>query len=275
MVDAAYSGALVRSAHYSRRPPPNIHPDHLSGEVEPDIFAAHVATPDRQSGTVWPSPQQFTPLSNMPNLAQVPVTHWFDGVAPVPTNVPYGTAQQEMQDRMMVDHSDTNYVPDSIRLYQHETEGMLTEWNVGRMPQNAGEDPGEDLQYLVNGKNSYDHTNQPNEVYQGDAANVGRYRLGVKTNVYGLYEYPMGKFGQDSLVHAYTGLHPQFPNEKPVMRNTSPYTPNSTGTAHWAPARSNQTPSNFGLPSETAMTDYATVSNSGYSSDFVSDDGRL
>jgi hypothetical protein len=180
-----------------------------------------------------------------------------------------------MQNRLIADHSAVNYVADSIRLYLHESEGMLAEWNVGRMPQNAGEDPGEDLQYLVNGKNSYDHTNLPNEVYQGDEANVGRYRLGMKTNVYGLYNNPLGKFGQDALVHAYTGLHAQFPTDKPPMTDTSPYTPNSTGTAHWGPARPYQVPSTFALPSETALTDYATVSNSGYASDFISDDGRL
>lgn len=270
----AYSGALVRKAHYSQRPPPpGLAQDHFTGETDPDLFESRVVTPSAQMGTVWPRPEDFAPLSNMPNLAQVPVSHWFNGVTPVPSNVPYGVAQQEMQDRMMVDHSDTNYVPDSIRLYQHVTEGMAALFTVGRMPQNAGEDPGQNLQYLVNGTNSYDHTNQPNEVYTGDAANVGRYRLGLKTEVFGLYEYPLGKFGQDPLVHAYTGLHPAFPTEKPQMEHTAPFTPNSTGTAHWAPAPSNQIPGNFGLPSETAMTDYATVAVAAYS-DF-DDDGRL
>lgn len=270
-----YSGAAVRAAHYAQRPPPpGLAKDHFTGAVEPDIFDPHVDTPSAQSGTVWPSPDDFAPLSNMPNLAQVPVSHWFNGVAPVPSSVPYGVAQQEMQNRMMVDHTVANYVPDSVRLYQHMSEGMVAEFNIGRLPQNAGEDPGQDLQYLVNGRNSYDHTNQPNEVYTGDAANVGRYRLGVKTNVYGLYEYPLGKFGQDPIVHAYTGLHPQFPVDKPVMSGTAPFTPNSTGTAHWSPATSNQVPSNFALPSETAMTDYATVADSGYQSVFI-EDGRL
>lgn len=271
----AYSGALVRSAHYSQRPPPaGLAQDHFTNAVEPDIFDSQVDTPGYQAGTVWPTPENFAPLSNQPNLAQVPVSHWFAGVAPVPTNVPYGVAQQQMQDRMMVDHSATNYVPDSIRLYQHATEGMVVDWEVGRMPQNAGVDPGEDLQYLVNGTNSYDHTNLPNEVYQGDEANVGRYRLGRNEKIFGLYEYPLGKFGQDGMVHAYTGLRPQFPYDKPAMEGTAPFTPNSTGTAHWLPARSNQIPSNFGLPSETAMTDYATVPVPDYQSDFY-DDGRL
>jgi hypothetical protein len=157
-----------------------------------------------------------------------------------------------------------NYVPDSIRLYLHATEGQANQFIVGRMPQNAGEDPGASLQYLVAGRNSYDATNKPNEVYEGDPANVGRYRLGVKTNVWGLYDTPLGKFGQDAQLHSYTGLHPQFPVDKPSMQDTAPYTPNSTGTDHWLPAAFAQIPSMFSLPSETVMTD-ATVA----SGDFV------
>jgi len=175
-----------------------------------------------------------------------------------------------MQNRLIADHSAVNYVPDGIRLYQHYSEGMAAEWVVGRMPQNAGVDPGEELAYLVNGTNSYDRTNQPNEVYQGDDANVGRYRLGRNSQVFGLYESPLGKFGQDALVHAYTGLIPAFPVDKPQMKDTAPYTPNSTGRARWFPAVPNQIPSNFALPSETTMTDYATVADAGYS-DFVED----
>jgi hypothetical protein len=91
-----------------------------------------------------------------------------------------------MQERMMLDHADSNYVPDSYRRYLHATQGQNNQWIVGRMPQNAGVDPGENLRYLVAGNNSYDATNQPSDVYGGDAANVGRYRLGVDTKVYGL-----------------------------------------------------------------------------------------
>lgn len=274
-MSGAYSGALVRAAHYAQRPPPpGLAQDHFTGQVEPDVFRPKVDTPADQTGTVWPTPVEFAPLSNQPNLAQVPVTHWYSGDGPVPSSVPYGIAQQEFQNRFIADHAKSNYVPDGIRLYQHATEGMLAEWNVGRMPQNAGVDPGEELDYLVAGTNSYDYTNQPNEVYQGDQANVGRYRLGIKTNVYGLYESPIGKFGQDPLVHAYTGLHAQFPNAKPAMADTAPFTPNSTGTAHWDPTQPNQIPSTFALPSENTMTDYAMLSQSGAVSDFF-DDGRM
>lgn len=271
----AYSGALVRAAHYAQRPPPpGLAQNHFTGATSnPDIFDPDIDTPDKQTGTVWQSASDFAIQSNQPNLAQVPVSHWYNGQLPVPTSVPYEVAQQTMQDRMMVDHEDSNYVPDSVRLYQHASEGMVVDWHVGRTSQNAGVDPGDELDYLVAGTNSYDFTNQPNEVYTGDPANVGRYRLGMDQNIFGLYEYPIGKFGQDAIVHAYTGLTPALPSGKPAMADTSPYTPNSTGTAHWQPAQSNQVPSNFALPSETVMTDYATVANPGYS-DFI-DSERL
>jgi hypothetical protein len=190
------------------------------------------------------------------------VSHWWNGQPAVPSGEPYARAQQAMQKRLMLDHSVSSYVPDGIRLYQHATEGQVNEWLIGRPSQFAGTDlPDGPLKALGNGHNSYDQTNEPNEVYTGDAANVGRYRLGVKTNVFGLYENPIGKFGQDALLHSFTGLTPALPYEKAPMTDTAPYTPNSTGTAHWAPTPASQTPSQFGLPSETAITDYASAAD--------------
>lgn len=256
-MDTPYSGTAVRNGHYSYRPPvPGVNVDHTTPDPEPDPFNPQPDVPANQTGTIYSKDSQSANPSNMPSLAAQPIHHWYNGQPAVPSGEPYGRAQQAMQERMMVDHSDTNYVPDSIRLYQHATEGQSNQFIVGRMPQNAGEDPGENLQYLVNGRNSYDHVNQPNEVYAGDTPNVGRYRLGVKTNIFGLYENPLGKFGQDAQLHAYTGLHPQFPVDKPPMQDTAPYTPNSTGTSHWVPATFAQIPSMFSLPSETAVTDY-------------------
>ena len=261
-MDAPYSGQTLRAAHFSSRPPvPGVNYDHTNPDPEPDPFNPQPDTPPNQGGTILAGDDATAGQSNYPNLAQVPVTHWYDGQNPVGSGVPYGQAQQAMQERLMIDHADTNYVPDSIRLHQHATEGQANEFLVGRPSAYAGVDPGENLQYLVNGTNAYDHTNQPNEVYSGDAANVGRYRLGVKTNVWGLYENPLGKFGQDAQMHSYTGLSPQFPVDKEPMQNTAPYTPNSTGTAHWLPAAFAQVPSMFGLPSETSMTDYTASSD--------------
>jgi hypothetical protein len=258
MVDLPYSGAAVRGGHYSSRPPvPGVNTDHVTPDPEPDPFNPVPNQMHNQTANILISADEDAGQSGAPNLAQQPIHHWYNGELAVPSNVPTATSMQAVADRMLVDHSNVNYVPDSIRLYQHATEGQVNQFLVGRMPVNAGVDPGENLQYLVMGRNSYDATNKPNEVYEGDAANVGRYRLGVKTNVFGLYDNPLSKFGQDAQLHSYRGLRPQFPVDKPPMDNTAPYTPNSTGTAHWLPAAFAQVPSMFSLPSETALTDYS------------------
>jgi hypothetical protein len=280
MVDAPYSGTAVRGAHYAVRPSvPGFNVDHVTPDPEPDPFNPAPDVPSNQTGTVWADPADFAQISNQPNLAQVPVSHWFDGQPAVPAGTgheftPVAQRMQAFQERMLVDHEQVNYVPDGIRLYQHATEGQRNEFNVGRPSQFAGETITDGpLAGLQNGRNAYDATNQANEVYTGDDANVGRYRLGRKTNLFGLYEYPIGKFGQDALLHAYTGLSPYAPVDKPPMSNTAPYTPNSTGTAHWAPAQPNQVPSMFALPSETAITDYSAINQNGYTSDFIDEDG--
>lgn len=270
MVDSPYSGAAARQSRYRWRPPvPGVNADHTHPDPEPDLFNPVPETPAAQTGTVW----QYEPVnagqSGYPNLAQVPVTHIYNTPPPAGPGVPRVSAMQWMQDRMVEVHAQANYVPDSIRLYQHATEGQDNQFIVGRMPVAAGatiaDGPLAGLQY---GRNSYDAVNQPNEVYTGDAANVGRYRLGVKTNVFGLYENPLGKFGQDAMLRSGTGLYPDLPQAKPQMRNTAPYTPNSSGTAHWVPAVAQQQPYLFGLPSETAITDRSVAEGGDYVSDF-------
>lgn len=262
-VETPYSGTALRRAHYSTRPPvPGVNRDHFTPDPEPDPFSPVPTPAHNYPGTVLTQTVDDAPASNYPDPAAVPVTHWFNGQPSVPNGVPYGRAQQEMQDRLLTDHSVQNYVPDAFRRYNHATQGQNNQFVVGRMPQNAGVDPGEDLQYLVNGNNSYDHTNQPKpDVYTGDPSNVGRYRLGTDTRIWGLYQNPIGKFGQDAQLHSYTGLHPDLPQPKPQLKDTAPYTPNSTGTAHWFPAPFAQIPSLFGLPSETEMTDRVTVND--------------
>jgi hypothetical protein len=59
------------------------------------------------------------------------------------------------------------------------------------------------------------------------------------------------------------------------MTDTAPYTPNSTGTAHWSPAAANQAVSMFSLPSETVMTDYSLMADTEFVSDFADRNGRL
>lgn len=277
MVATPYSGAATRAGHFAIRPSvPGVNGDHLKPDPEPDPFNPQPATPAGQAGTVLAQDAPFHSDYAQPSLAAQPITHWYEGQPAVPSGVETASRMQAMQERMMLDHLDSNYIPDSVRLYQHATEGMVTDWVVGRPSQFAGaEVPDGPLAGLQNGTNAYDHTNQPNEVYGGaDPANVGRYRLGTKTVMFGLYENPIGKFGQDATIRAITPLSPQFPVDKPAMTGTAPYTPNSTGTAHWAPAPHNQVPSLFGLPSETAMTDYATATQAAPGSEF-SDGDRL
>jgi hypothetical protein len=275
MVDTPYSGTATRAAHFASRPPvAGVNADHFTPDPEPDPFNPVPDTPKDQAGTVLVGDQDEAQMSNYPTIGQ-PIRHWYAGEPAVQSGVPYATAQLAMQERMMVDHENSNYVPDSVRLYQHWSEGQANEFTIGRMPQNAGADPGENLQYLVNGRNSYDHVNQPNEVYAGDAANVGRYRLGVKTNVFGLYQNPVGRFGQDAQLHAYTGLHPAFPTDKEQIQDAAPYTPNSQGTQHWLPASFAQIPSLFALPSETVLTDYTTATESDMPVSDFDDRGRL
>lgn len=272
----SYSGAVIAAAQgrfRSRPPVAGVNSDHTHPDPEPDPFnpAPDVAK-NAVPGTIWGYEEYGAGQSGQPNLAQVPVSHWFPGLPAVPSNVPYGRGQQEMQNRMMVDHMPSAYVPDSVRLYQHATEGVEAQWIIGRMPRDSGATiPDGPLAGLQNGRNGYDAVNQPNEVYAGDAANVGRYRLGVKTNLFGLYENPAGKFGQDALLHAYTGLQPAFPTEKPRLENSAPYTPNSVGASYWFPAQPNQVPSLFGLPSETALTDFG-VASADFQSDFTDED---
>src|ERR1700748_1800294 len=195
MVDSPYSGTAIRAGHYASRPPvPGVNVDHTTPDPEPDPFNPAPETPGNQTGTVWANEIDFAQISNQPNLAQMPVSHWFDGRPPVPAGTgheftPQAQRLQAFQERMMLDHSVGNYVPDSIRLYQHATEGQANEFNVGRPSQFARETiPAGPLAGLGNGRNAYDQTNAPNEVYTGDDANVGRYRLGRKLNIWGLYQ---------------------------------------------------------------------------------------
>lgn len=280
MVVLPYSGYTSRlpARFHSRPSPPGAMPDHFNpnAHAEPDPFNPQPTPPPNQRGDVWVN-DDATEESTQRALAMQPITHWYNGQPAVPSGVPYPRAQQAMQERMMADHSVSNYVPDGIRLYQHATDGQANHFTIGREPVNAGVSLPEGAQYLANGKNSYDQTNGETAVYSGDPANVGRYRLGVKTEIYGLYAYPLGRFGQDALLHAYTGLVAQFPAQKRQMNEyAAPYTPSSSGAgAYWQPASSYQAPSFFALPSETSLTDYATTTDGPAPGDEFSNGGRL
>lgn len=270
-MDMPYSGYTSRAAHFSSRPSvPGVNADHLHPDPEPDPFNPQPVPPANQAGTVWSIDHPTHTGHTQEALITQGISHWYAGQAPVSSGVSTNNRMQAMQERMMVDHEDSNYIPDSIRLYQHFSEGFANLFTIGRPAQNANEDPGVNLQYLVNGTNSYDHTNEANEVYAGAPENVGRYRLGLLLQYFGLYQNPLGKFGQDASLRAYTGLTPALPYDKAQMKNTAPYTPNSTGTAHWFPTTPTQVPSMFALPAETSLTDFATAAGTlgGGNSDF-------
>lgn len=260
MVAKPYSGNVSRAAHFASRPSvPGVNDDHFKPDPEPDPFNPQPVPPPNQAGTVWANEVIPGTAHSEQSMITQGVSHWYNGQRPVSSGVSTANRMQAMQERFILDHGNDNYIPNPFRLFRHFSQGVALLWEVGRPAQNANEDPGVNLQYLVNGTNSYDHTNEPNEVYAGAPANVGRYRLGELARNFGLYEQPLSKNGQDASLRAYTGLSPAFPTDKPQMTNTAPYTPNSTGTAHWIPTPSNQQPSTFALPSETALTDFASA----------------
>ena len=164
--------------------------------------------------------------------------------------------------------------PDTSRKYRHATQGRSIEVTPGRRPWQTGEEVPDGSAYLQMGTNAYDRTNVPNEVYAGDAANVGRYRLGNRFEMYGLYTLP-GKVGLDTHLRAHTELAPAFPVDKPKLADTAPYTPSSRGTDTWILGQF-QIPSLFSPPSETVMTDREVAQGAGtFSGGGFDDRGRL
>jgi hypothetical protein len=152
---------------------------------------------------------------------------------------------------MVANHSQVDYRPDTYPVYKHADQGRSIQFVGGRAPWQAGESVPEEMAYLVMGRNAYDQTNQPNEVYSADQ---GRYRLGTTITDFGVYTQNT-KVGQDAELRAYTGLTPDLiPLDKPVPENAAPYTPAVSGSSYVTPAF--QIPSMFALPSETALTDF-------------------
>ncbi|MYS19160.1 hypothetical protein GA0115240_105811 [Streptomyces sp. DvalAA-14] len=270
---AAYSGALLRSAsaHFASRPPvPGVDPRHEHPDPDPDPFQPVPETPPAQTGDVW-SPQDASAYTEM---RDAPITHAGEFERPVPSNVHRWQRDIAWQARLMAAHAVQLFRPDTYVPYKHATQGQHIAYVQGNSPQNAGSTVSDDMAYLVMGRNSYDQTNGVTEVYGQEEGGNGRYRLGTRIEDWGLYEYPMGKFGQDAELRAYTGLEPQFPVDKPNVEDPAPYTPASSGTARWQ-LPTFQTPSFFSLPTETVMTDYEQATDvPAPVSDFV-DDGRM
>lgn len=255
MAEYAYSGALVRSAHFAYRPPvPGVSADHgpqPDTTVEPDLFSPEPQTPSGQNHDVW----QPADATGHTELAARPFSHDANLLCPLPMNVDPRYVHTVAQERLIANHSVIDYRADSSRYYKNATQGRSIEFIDGSAPQLAGVD-GPD--FLVAGTNSFDYTNQPNEVYAGDSANVGRYRVGKTVDDFGMYQF-WTKQGQDGDLRAYTGLHPQVPVDKPRVPDSAPYTPNSSGTTTWVQTSFN-VPTMFSLQSETALTDYSVAS---------------
>lgn len=269
MAELPYSGALMRAAHFAYRPPvPGVNPEHEKPDPDPDPFQ-----PDH--GDVQPAAfDMFQPedMSVHTEMQDRPVSHWGFLQAPVPSNVQSEVAGIAATARMLVNHACVDYRPEQYPVYRHADQGRSIEETVGRPSAYAGENVTEDMAYLVMGKNAYDATNKPNEVYGGDSPNVGRYRLGLTRTDFGRYEFHM-KQGQDAQLRAYTGLEPAFPVDKPIIENAAPYTPNTSGSSYITPAF--QVPSMFAVPSETALTDFEATGSTGYwagDSGFLEDD---
>src|ERR1700753_731838 len=108
MVDSPYSGAALRAGHFAVRPSvPGVNADHTTPNPEPDPFNPQPIPPTNQQGTIW-GDEEFAQISNQPSLAQVPVTHWYNGQPAVPSGTgheftPQGQRMQAFQERMLVD----------------------------------------------------------------------------------------------------------------------------------------------------------------------------
>ena len=247
----AYAGALTRSAHYSRYTPvAGVAAEHIEPDPEPDPFQPAPEGVRPAMYDVW----QPEDVSVHTEMQATPFDHWAHVRPPVGSNIAQSASVLAEQARMLANHAQVDYRPDTSRKYRHASQGRSIEVTAGRMPWQAGEDVPDGSAYLQAGTNAYDRTNAPNpDVYGGDAANVGRYRLGNRFEMWGLYTLP-GKVGLDTQLRAYTGLQPDFPVDKPRIEDAAPYTPNSSGTATWT-LNPFQIPSLFSAPSESAMTD--------------------
>ncbi|MGW2795179.1 hypothetical protein ACWC9H_35380 [Streptomyces sp. NPDC001251] len=235
-----YSGALSQLAHFPRYTSvPGVSGGHIEPESEPDPFSPNPPPVQPTTADVW----QPEDVSQHTEMMVKPVSHWADLQRPVPSNVEGTDDDLATTARMLANHSVVEYRPLTYIPYKHATQGLTIEYVDGRRPVQPS------TEAFLMGRNSYDATNQPSEVYGGD-----RYRVGTEIERFGRYEY-WTKQGQDGWLRAYTGLNPAFPVDKPRIEDSAPYTPNSAGTTTWVQNQF-QAPSTFALPSESAMSDF-------------------
>ncbi|MER7953064.1 hypothetical protein ABTY59_37365 [Streptomyces sp. NPDC096079] len=265
----AYSGALTRAAHFSAYTPvQGVDREHTHPDPEPDVFDPQPEGVRPAAFDVW-QPEDVTVHTDMQPRQ---FGHWAAVRPPVGSNIVSTLSGVLDTARMVANHSQVDYRPDSYQPYKHDSQGRSIEVTAGRMPWQTGEDVPDGSAYLQAGTNAYDRTNgvKP-DVYGGDQANVGRYRLGNRYEMFGLYELP-GKVGQDAQLRAYTGLTPAFPMEKGPIEDPAPYTPSTRGTDTWI-LNPFQVPSLWSTPSETALTDHEAAEAGAYFTGGTFDDG--
>lgn len=271
-MDTPLSGYLGRVAHFGLNTPvQGVSDAHLTQTETGDIFNPTPETPAQQEGDVW-LPRDVSVMGPIPFD---PFSHWADLEDPVPLNVHLFESNTAATDRMVANHSvDDPHLDNRLIPYKVDGQGRSIEFYDGRAPWQGGETVADDMAFLVMGRNAFDQTQQPNEVYSGDSPNVGRYRLGQRIDMFGMLEF-WTKQGQDADLRAYTGLVPYSPVDKDRVPNSAPYTPNSSGTTTWVMPQFRD-PSLFSLPSETASTDYTVqVSSDQTTGDFQDDGGRM
>lgn len=256
----AYSGALSEAARFPRYTSvPGVSGGHVEPTEEADPFSPEPTGVQQTTADVW-QPQD---VSQQTEMIMRPVSHWADLESPVPSNIEGPDEDIAATTRWLANHSQMDYRPDLYVPYKHATQGLSIDYTDGRRPQ------GPSLEALQMGRNSYDITNAPSEVYGGD-----RYRVGTWVEIHGQYQF-WTKQGQDGWLRAYAGLEPQLPVDKERVADSAPYTPNSSGTSTWAPGSAWQAPSSFALPSETASSDFVLSMEGQAPEDEFDDGGRL
>lgn len=254
-----YTGALSQLAHFPRYTSvAGVSGGHIQPESTPDPFSPAPPPVQQTTADVW----QPEDPSTYTEMMVKPVTHWAGLQEPVPSNIEGPDEDLAATARMLANHSVVEYRPNTYPTYKHATQGLTIAYVDGRRPVQPS------TEAFLMGRNSYDATNAPSEVYGGD-----RYRVGTEIERFGHYDY-WTKQGQDGWLRAYTGLNPQFPVDKPRVEDSAPYTPNSAGTTTWVQNQW-QDPSSFALPSESSISDFQLASAAPAVQGSFDDGGRM
>jgi hypothetical protein len=258
----AYSGAVTR-ASYSRRPPvAGVDMVHAKKEPGPNLdpFQPKVEDGPGTAGTVWDEPVQTERQSGVPNRAVLPTTHWWPTPDMPPTAVPDGYTRKQLdqstQNRRNQIHSFADVIPNSLNRFRPFGLGKQIEWELGRVPRDAGRSAGE-LPWLANGRNGYDQTNGTTIVYSGDAANAGRYRVGYTQRVFGIFARTFAKNGQDVIMRAAENQHAELNHGREVKPNALPTTTTILTGRNTDPGWHWRAPSAWAAQSATAITDHS------------------